>query len=89
LERHRRWGVDVLVYREAGELAQRLIPVAWTDLAEPDPWGELGGGQSPFRWPDLLAMVALIRELDCQEDFAADEKRISPGPGRRPAREAR
>lgn len=86
MERHRQWGVDVLVYREAAEQARRFIPVAWTDLAEPDPWGDLCGGRSPFRWPDLLAMVALIRELVCQEDFAVRGKGISPGPGRRPAR---
>jgi hypothetical protein len=86
LERHRQWGVDVLVYREAAEQARRFIPVAWTDLAEPDSWRDLCGGRSPFRWPDLLAMVALIRELTCQEDFAVRGKRISPEPGGRPVR---
>jgi hypothetical protein len=86
LERHRQWGVDVLVYREAAEQARRFIPVAWTNLAEPDPWGDLCGRRSLFRWPDLLEMVVLIRELTRQEDFAASGKRISPNPGRRAAR---
>jgi Family of unknown function (DUF5372) len=86
LERHRFWGVDVIVYREAAEPARRFIPVAWTDLAEPDPWRDVCGGRSPFRWPDLLRLAALIRELTCQEDFAASGKRISPDLARRSAR---
>lgn len=86
MERHRQWGVDVLVYRETAEQARRFIPVSWTDLAEPDAWKDLCGGRSFFRWPDLLEMVVLIQELSCQDDFAEHGKEISPKPGRKPAR---
>lgn len=78
MERHRHWGVEVIVYREAAGQPRRFIPVAWTDLAEPDLWADLCGGRSPFRWPDLLRLAGLIRDLTCQEDFAVDDKGISP-----------
>jgi len=79
LERRRQWGVEIVVYREAAEQPRRFIPVAWTDLVEPDPWSGASEGRSPFRWPDLLRLVELVRELSCQGDFAAGGKEISPG----------
>lgn len=77
LERRRQKGVDILIYRESEGQPRRHIPVSWTDLGEADPWTGFSASQSPFRWPDLLQMAALIRELDCQGDFAGGVKEIS------------
>ena len=38
----------------------RSVPVAWTDLAAPDPFKEMAAGRSPFRAADLLELAALI-----------------------------
>lgn len=78
LERRRQQGVDIFIYREAPGQPQRHIPVAWTSLAEPDPW-ESTEVRSPFRLPDLLELAALLREMSCQRDSAAHVKKIPPG----------
>lgn len=78
LERRRHRGIEVIIYQEAAGLPRRFIPVSWTNLAEPDPWLDRSGDRSPFRLPDLLQLVALIREVSCQEDFAESVKRIPP-----------
>jgi uncharacterized protein DUF5372 len=83
LERRRQWGVDIVIFRESAEQPRRFIPVAWTDLMESDPWVEVSGGRSSFRWPDLLRLADLVRELSCQGDFAVSGKEISPGLDRR------
>ena len=78
LERRRQSGVDIVIYREAAGQPQRHIPVAWTDLAEPDPWVDSSKDSSPFLWPDLLQAAALVRELGCQGEFAGVVKEFSP-----------
>lgn len=88
LERRLQWGINVVIYREEPGQPRRFIPVAWTDLAEPDPWGD-SSGRSPFRWPDLLRLAELVRELGCQEDFAGGDKRILPNQGSSPTRSRR
>jgi len=40
------------------------MPAAWTDVVEPDPFLVVSAGRSNFRIDDLLALVALVAELD-------------------------
>ena len=40
-----------------------LLPVGWTDAAEPDAFVTIAAGRWPFRLADLLALRQLIEGL--------------------------
>jgi hypothetical protein len=53
------WGENrVYFYNEHGRLV--AIPVDWTSLALPDPFGLVSGGRSLFRFEDLLELAHLL-----------------------------
>ncbi|MHB9124566.1 MAG: DUF5372 family protein [Armatimonadota bacterium] len=52
----------VFFYDECGSL--RPIPIAWTSLAEPDPFCVLSEGRALFRVECLLDLVELIRTFE-------------------------
>jgi hypothetical protein len=58
------WGERRVFYREAGSERVRSLPAAWTDVGGVDAFVALAGGRSFFRVEDLLALVALLRQLD-------------------------
>ncbi len=41
----------------------RPIPIAWTSLAEPDPFCVVSDGKALFRVEDLLELARLIRRI--------------------------
>lgn len=56
------WGEErVSFHNDEGHLCS--IPVSWTSMATPDPFVAVAQGRSLFRIEDLLALVALVREL--------------------------
>jgi hypothetical protein len=58
----RAWGEDRVAFCDAaGRL--RSVPATWTDVAPPDLFVGLAAGRACFRVEDLLALVALVREL--------------------------
>jgi Family of unknown function (DUF5372) len=57
------WGEDRVYFHDAaGQL--RSVPAAWTDAVPADPFVAVAAGRALFRPDDLLAAVALIREMD-------------------------
>ncbi len=40
------------------------MPAAWTDVEGPDPFLVVSAGRSSFRVEDLLALVALVAEMN-------------------------
>jgi len=57
------WGEErVTVEHPDGSL--RSVSISWTDVRPADPYLSLGGGRSRFRVEDLLALVAMVRELE-------------------------
>ena len=42
------------------------MPVAWTSLAAVDPFVVVAAGRSLFRIEDLIALVALLRDLKAE-----------------------
>ena len=42
------------------------MPVAWTSLATADPFVVVAAGRSLFRLHDLIALVALLRDLKAE-----------------------
>jgi Family of unknown function (DUF5372) len=41
----------------------RSLPVGWTNVAPVDPFINVAGGRALFRLEDLLALTALVRDL--------------------------
>ena len=41
----------------------RSVPVGWTSVAPVDPFITVANGRAPFRLEDLLALTALVRDL--------------------------
>ncbi len=70
-----------MFFHEPGEQRLRSLPARWTDVDGPDAFLALAGGSSCFRTADLLALVAVVRELSARErqaDFAGSDKEIMP-----------
>jgi hypothetical protein len=55
-------GEDRVSYRDARG-RERSMPVAWTSMAAADPFVVVAAGRSLFRLEDLIALVALLRDL--------------------------
>jgi len=60
-ERASRHGERVWYERRDGSVAS--IPRAWTDLAAPDPFSTLAGGQAYFRPENLAELAALVAAI--------------------------
>ena len=70
-----------MFFHEPGQQRLRSLPASWTDVDGPDAFLALAAGRSCFRTADLLALVALVRELSArkrQADFAGNDKVIMP-----------
>ena len=57
------WGLDRVYYHDAEDHLSS-IPLAWTSARAVDPFVELSAGRSPFRVSDLLALVAVLRDVE-------------------------
>ena len=62
VERMRGWNDEWVAYEYQGSPGR--VPVAWTTLAEPDPFLVVAAQRSPFHINDLLRLAALIRSLE-------------------------
>lgn len=70
-----------MFFREPGQQRLRSLPAGWTDVEDREPFVVLARGRTPFRTADLIALVALVRELaarQCQADSAGTDKEIMP-----------
>lgn len=56
------WGED-RVFFLAEDGAQKSLPRAWTDMADPDPYVVFGKGRCALRVEDLLQLVELLDDL--------------------------
>ncbi|MBU6423459.1 MAG: hypothetical protein KGQ88_05420 [Chloroflexi bacterium] len=75
------WGEHRVFFRKPGEKRVRSLPASWTDVEPPDPFVVLAAGRSLFRPADLIALVALVREISARErqgDSAVTDKEIMP-----------
>jgi hypothetical protein len=68
-ERYTRYGRRLLL-RVDGDHVCSVLP-EWTDVVAPTPEVVLGGGRSPFRLGDLLALADLVSRL------AAPDQRVA------------
>jgi len=58
---HFKTGEALVFYRTDKKLV--TMPLAWTDLASPDPFITLSAGRSPFRLTDLVQLAKLVKEM--------------------------
>jgi hypothetical protein len=64
---HRNWGEERVYYQdEAGE--PRTLPLAWTSLAQIDPFVSISAGRSVFRVSDLLELARLMKSVCDQQE---------------------
>jgi hypothetical protein len=54
------------------------VPIAWTDMAEPDAFAAVAAGRSPFRPQDLLALAEVIDGLLPSANPRGRVRRTSP-----------
>lgn len=61
------WGEERVQFEdEDGTL--RSLPASWTSVGPVDPFVAVSAGRALFRTADLLAMVALVRQLNPERD---------------------
>lgn len=75
------WGEQRVFFRKPGDQRIYSLPAGWTDVETPDPFAALSAGRSRFRVDDLVALSALLEEVDpgrCKRDFAGNVRRITP-----------
>jgi hypothetical protein len=56
------WGEDRVMYVGPNGRT-RSLPVRWTSVAPDDPFVAVAAGRAPFRLEDLLALMALVRDI--------------------------
>jgi hypothetical protein len=56
------WSQDRVFFLDA-QSRQFSLPVAWTDVAEPEPFVVMAAGRCPFRFADLVELRRLIDDL--------------------------
>jgi hypothetical protein len=62
LRRRKAWGDERVIYLDSVGAAKQ-IPLAWTNLAPVDVFVEMAAGRCALRVSDLVALVALVRDL--------------------------
>jgi hypothetical protein len=60
---HVQWGEARVYYRDSNG-RRASLPASWTSLAPADPYATAGDSDARFRLPDLIALAALLEELD-------------------------
>jgi hypothetical protein len=56
------WGEDRVMFVGSNGRT-RSLPVGWTNVAPVDPFISVANGRALFRFEDLLALMALVRDL--------------------------
>lgn len=57
------WGEPRVFFPDPATGRVRSLPLAWTNLAPPDPFVLLAAGRALFRLTDLRTLVRLLRDL--------------------------
>jgi hypothetical protein len=60
------WGEERVFFLEPGTQHMRSLPLAWTNLALPDPFLVVGGGNTVLRWKDLQQLAQFLRQQQSQ-----------------------
>ena len=56
------WGEERVFFLEPGTQQMRSLPLAWTNLALPDPFLVVGGGTTVLRWKDLHQLAQFLKQ---------------------------
>jgi hypothetical protein len=68
LSQHFAWGEERVFFSEAQTHKLRSLPLAWTNLALPDPFLVVADGKAVLRWRDLQQLAQFLRQTQNQED---------------------
>jgi len=56
------WGEERVFFPDQETHEVRSLPLAWTNLAFPDPFLVVAGGQAVLRWKDLQQLVQFLKQ---------------------------
>jgi hypothetical protein len=56
------WGEERVFYPDQQTHEVRSLPLAWTNLALPDPFVVVAGGKAVLRWSDLHQLAQFLRQ---------------------------
>jgi len=56
------WGEERVFFPDQETYEVRSLPLAWTNLALPDPFLVVAGGQAVLRWKDLQQFTQFLRQ---------------------------
>ena len=56
------WGEERVFFSDQETHQMRSLPLAWTNLALPDPFLVVAGGQAVLRWKDLQQLAQFLRQ---------------------------
>ena len=60
------WGEERVLFSDLATHKVRSLPLAWTNLALPDPFLVVGGGKAVLRWKDLHQLAQFLRQQQTQ-----------------------
>jgi hypothetical protein len=66
LSRRLAWGEERVFFPDPQTQQVRSLPLAWTNLALPDPFLVVGGGNTVLRWKDLQQLAQFLRQQQSQ-----------------------
>ena len=62
LSQHLAWGEERVFFPDPQTHQVRSLPLAWTNLAFPDPFLVVAGGNAVLRWKDLQQLAQFLRQ---------------------------
>ena len=65
------WGEERVFFADPKTHQMRSVPLAWTNLAPPDPFLILAQGQTVLRFEDIQSLVQLLNDVQTppREDY--------------------
>ena len=57
------WGEERVFFSDPHTHQMRSVPLAWTNLAPPDPFLVLAKGQAVLRFEDIQSLVQLLNDV--------------------------
>ena len=66
LSQHFAWGEERVFFADQQTHEVRSLPLAWTNLALPDPFVVVAGGKAVLRWKDLQQLAQFLRQQQTQ-----------------------
>jgi len=61
------WGEERVFFADPQTQQVRSLPLAWTNLAPPDPFVVVAAGKAVLRWSDVEQLTQLLRQKQTRD----------------------